>query len=104
MLGQYILVGQDPVHCLDPIQWGQWMETHDRVVRQEEYKGFWVSTIFLGLDHSFSDSPPVVFETMIFPSKKKLLELWCRRACTWGEALGHHMEAKREIDKGTVLK
>ena len=25
-----------------------------------------VSTVFLGLDHSFGDGPPLLFETMIF--------------------------------------
>lgn len=30
----------------------------------------WVSTVWLGLNHSFYDGPPLIFETMIFPRKK----------------------------------
>ena len=31
-------------------------------------KSYWVSTVWMGLDHSFSlgDHPPIIFETMVF--------------------------------------
>lgn len=37
-----------------------------RVVKQEKINNTEVSTIFLGLDHSFMSKIPVLWETMIF--------------------------------------
>lgn len=64
--GRYVL-GPDghPVPCADLLEWGRWFESADRVVRQDEVNGFLVSTVFLGLDHSFSGGPPVLWETMV---------------------------------------
>lgn len=46
-----------------------------------------VSTVFLGLDHSFGEGPPVLFETMVFGGKHNE-EQW--RYCTWDQAeVGH---------------
>jgi hypothetical protein len=42
----------------------------DAVIARDEVAGLWstttVSTVFLGLDHSWDDGPPLLFETMIF--------------------------------------
>ncbi len=46
-----------------------------------------ISTIFLTIDHSFNDGPPVLWETMIFGGANSD-EQW--RYCTYEEAkLGH---------------
>lgn len=38
-----------------------------KIVKQETTKdGMWVSTVWLGLDHSFGSGPPLIFETMVF--------------------------------------
>jgi hypothetical protein len=38
-----------------------------KVVVKEEIRGCQVSTVWLGIDHSFADNdPPVIFETMVF--------------------------------------
>jgi hypothetical protein len=34
-------------------------------------KGIWVSTVWLGLDHSFGDGPPLIFETMVYDEEGK---------------------------------
>jgi len=44
-----------------------------------------VSTVFLGLDHSWSDGPPLVFETMVLPEGEI-----CHRASTWEQAEQMH--------------
>ena len=31
--------------------------------------GKWISTVWLGLNHQYGDGPPLIFETMAFPSK-----------------------------------
>lgn len=60
--------------------WGEWFEDHDQrhvdtttipaKSRLLWWLGlrpdYWVSTIFLGLDHSFGPGPPLLFETMVF--------------------------------------
>lgn len=66
MNGQYILIGQTPVACPDLLEWARWFEDADRRVFETHVGPYWVSTVFLGLDHSFGHGPPVLFETMIF--------------------------------------
>ena len=68
MNGQYILVGQTPVECSNLLEWARWMEDADRRVAETIVGDYRVSTVFLGLDHSFrqNGAPPVLFETMIF--------------------------------------
>jgi hypothetical protein len=52
-----------------------------------------VSTVFLGIDHSFSairdngDHKPVLFETMVFGGKH---DQYQERYCTWDEAVAGH--------------
>jgi hypothetical protein len=42
------------------------MEDGGRRVARTEFEGGYVSTVFLGLNHAFTDGPPVLWETMIF--------------------------------------
>ena len=51
--------------------WAQMLEgrDHQRVAETTLPDGSWVSTVWLGLDHSFGDGPPLLFETMVFPSR-----------------------------------
>ena len=53
--------------------------------------GTWISAVWLGLDHRFgSDGPPLIFETMVFPSKSDLRESDCERYATEDEARAGH--------------
>jgi hypothetical protein len=66
---RYILVGQTAVPCEDLFEWGEWLETADRIVFQTDVGEYFVSTVFLGLDHGYPrGAPPILFETMIFLS------------------------------------
>lgn len=64
-------------------------------------KKYWVSTVWLGLDHSFSwsaDKPnpcPIIFETMIFNNSKDddSALSYQTRYCTEAEALEGHEKA-----------
>lgn len=71
-------------------------------MKQEHYKGFYVSTVFLGLDHSFGEGRPLWFETMVFKDGD-FSDLWCKRAETSQEALSYHAEGKDAIDRGEIL-
>lgn len=58
-----------------------------------------VSTVFLGIDHNFSDcGDPLLFETMIFD--KDWNSLYCERCSTWAEAEVHH---KAGIEYAKIL-
>lgn len=61
----------------------------DKVVEQTTLPdGKWVSTVWLGINHRFGDGPPLIFETMVFPSK--VSELDCERYSTEAQARAGH--------------
>jgi hypothetical protein len=48
-------------------EWAQWFENGDnRRIASDKILGIKVSTVFLGLNHSYGDGPDQWFETMIF--------------------------------------
>lgn len=52
----------------DLLTWARWFETANRHLAKDRISAkVWVSTVFLGLDHSFGEGEePVLWETMIF--------------------------------------
>ncbi len=69
----YILDGREVIPAKDVFEWADFFEVHSkRLIKQTDVKAFgrdycMVSTVFLGIDHSFmEDGPPLVFETMVF--------------------------------------
>ncbi len=81
-------------------------KTGDRkLLKQEHYKGYFISTVFLTLDHGYNESG-VHFETYVFKSDGKDVTSWCevwgRRAKSYEAALKDHQEAKDAIDNGTI--
>jgi hypothetical protein len=50
----------------------------------------WVSTVWLGINHSFGSGPPQIFETMVFPEEGVWDEEICERYATEEEALAGH--------------
>lgn len=86
----FILRGHEVVE-VEFMVWARWFETHARIVRQEWIpdQNFWVSTVFLGLDHSFSQrGAPLIFETMVFGPDGEDTEQF--RYSTWAEAEAGH--------------
>ena len=62
----YFLFGHEIVPC-DAFTWGMWHGMSNCVISRDEVGEVIVSTIFLGLNReSDPDSPPLVFETMVF--------------------------------------
>ncbi len=86
----YILEGKEIVECNDILKWGKWFQDADRHVAKTEKDDIRVSTVFLGIDHSFGEGKPLLFETMIFGGKHDE-EQW--RYSTWEEAEKGHVEA-----------
>jgi hypothetical protein len=96
--GNYVLEGRTPVRERDVIKWAEWYERSrrdgSRIVGNFKHNGIKVSTVFLGIDHSFGDGPPLLFETMIFGGED---DQTCWRFSTWEEAEAHHMATCREL-------
>jgi hypothetical protein len=89
----YILKDREPVAVESLEQWARWRAAEiDNHVADDTFGEVRVSTIFLGLDHSFGDGPPLLFETMIFGGKHDQ-EQW--RCSTWDEAQKQHADAVR---------
>lgn len=90
----------DPVPEYDVIKWAMWFEQagKDRVVAYTPIDGNEVvSTVFLGLDHSFSGGPPILYETMVFENdvQKDDFDHNQRRYHTREEAIEGHNEIVR---------
>ncbi len=90
MAGLYILKGKTPVECENVLEWAKEFENQNRIVGFSQVKKVRVSTIFLGLDHSFNGGKPVLFETMIFGGKHNEYQ---ERYSTWDEAVEGHKKA-----------
>lgn len=103
MIKQYILDGHEPVCCHSIIEWAKWFETAKRHVKNDKLdNGVKISTVFLGLDHSFGDSEPMLFETMVFGGK---LDQKMERYSTWDEAEEGHkkwLKKAKEVLAGEV--
>jgi len=52
---------------VDMMTWARWMNSAERIVKQETIGDYWISTVFLGLDHNYAEEgPPILWETMVF--------------------------------------
>jgi hypothetical protein len=89
MSDKYKLEGHEVIPVDDLLEWAHWFETAKRHVAYNEIDGnVQVSTVFLGLDHSFGGlGRPVLFETMVFGGP---LNGEQERYCTWDEAEAGH--------------
>ncbi len=76
LTGKYILDENGyPVEEPDLMKWSRWYENFkNRNIKQETVGNYFISTVFLGLDHSFDyceNNRPILFETMVFDERKK---------------------------------
>jgi hypothetical protein len=105
----------------DLMEWATWFETADRDVAKTETELHIISTVFLGLDHSFSrKGPPILFETMVFSRDAHPCDLFgrtvevhesldCFRYSSWDDAeAGHRATVSRvlkaEADAAKTVK
>lgn len=89
MNDKFILEGKTPVPA-SLEEWARWFEKSDRHVATDQVGDQFVSTVFLGLDHSFDHGPPLLFETMILGGKN---DQYQERCSTWDEAEKQHATA-----------
>lgn len=94
MNDKYILDadGRTPILCDDVLTWAAWFEKpeHRRVARTELPWGTVISTVFLALNHNWSDyGTPILWETMIFGGA---CDEFQRRYSSYRQALiGHNV-------------
>jgi hypothetical protein len=110
-----VLTEDGEVMECDLMTWAQWLEKNrsHRIIAQEELPGgYFLSTVFLGLNHQYAPrGKPLWFETMIFspPTGEVSLitgkvhkigaEVYCKRYSTLAEALAGHREAKETFQR-----
>ncbi len=67
MDGKYILEDGEVKPEPDLFVWAEWFEKNERCIDKTETDKYLISTVFLGIDHSFGvQGPPILFETMVF--------------------------------------
>jgi len=88
----YILVDRVPTPVEDVMEYYRWREEAEMQVALTRFQdGSYISTVFLGIDHSSNrlSGPPILFETMVFGGPKDGLK---RRYATWDEAETGHKQ------------
>lgn len=100
----YILTDHHIAVPCDLMTWARMFENPaNRIVARTLVGPVLVSTVFLGLDHSFGDGDPVLFETMVFDAEAD--DNWMCRYCTWEEAVrGHETTVKTTEDLVAAAK
>ena len=102
-VGQYILDADgNPQPEPDLFKWALWLENShkskgrdNRIVQQDHIGKIFISTVFLGLDHSFRRVGPPVFHG------EPLIDEYMDRYCTLDDAIAGHMKAV-ELVKQTL--
>lgn len=101
MSDKYILVGRQPTPCDDLLKWSRWYQENERHVGDETIGDVRVSTIFLGLDLSWGEGDPLLFETMVFGGEH---DQWQDRYATYEEAESGHKRVVNAITAGEALE
>lgn len=100
-------IDNNPVPCANVDEWSTWFENNQnrrRVALNTTENGFRVSTVFLGLDHRFSDiGDPLLWETMIF-EQGDWCDLYCARYSSYADAVEGHKKALDLATSGKIDK
>jgi len=111
LLDRYILKNKKVTPVKSIKEWGIWLENpENRTVSQTRLgNGYFVSTVFLGIDHNFSPhGEPLVFETMVFDHMKRSFDrgndLDMERYSTWNEAEKGHKEYVKKWKRKNVWR
>jgi hypothetical protein len=80
-------------------RWAKWFKSpDDRVLFQTTIGPRRVSTIFIGLDHSFTGNMPLLWETAMFEGKDDL-PIEITRHATYDQALAAHTQTVIELQE-----
>jgi hypothetical protein len=90
----------------DLIEWAITFERVDKHVGYDEVSGFIVSTVFMGINHTWGHGRPHWFETIVFrqmDNKRmlgRLIDQW--RYATLEEARSGHKAAVEAVQRGEI--
>ena len=98
----YILDDDNKPVAISGMVFNEWITANPlkKLVKQEYVNEVWVSTVFLGLDHSYVKGKPILWETMIFEGS---LDVYQERYTSHEEALTGHEFAVQMV-KNDILK
>ncbi len=100
----YTLDEENNVVPCDLIEWGTFLKSKKKIVKQEYVGDKWISTVFIGLGHNWEEDGELhVFETMVFNRKKGQplgSEIYCERYGTYQAALEGHKRAVEWVKGG----
>ena len=101
----YILdENKNPIPVEDVNEWARMFDkTVDRIVKKTTTSNnHYVSTVFLGLDHSWTPGTIHIFETIIF-SEDKDVDEYQERYSTWQEAEEGHDKIVKSLKDGSFV-
>lgn len=87
----YVLQDKEPVPCPNLLEWSRIMVDTDPQIGWAVIGPFSISTVFLGVDVSFRNGPPQLFETMVFTAGADAT--FIGRCATWAAAEDMHQAA-----------
>lgn len=99
-MGHYILDDNKELVEVDLYTWGAWFESiENRRVASTYINDYHISTVFLGINHSYHDKgEPLVYETMVFSPSGD--DSYMERYHTWDEAVKGHEIACGWVKQG----
>lgn len=76
------------------LEWAKKFEdkVYSRVAETTLPNGTWISTVWMGRNHSYDGGPPLIFETMVFPSKDDIGDMDMDRYSTLEDAMAGHIQ------------
>lgn len=77
-------------------RWVEFMQSDERIVAKTRIGDVLVSTVFLGVDHSWGKGLPILFETMVFGGSCDE-DTW--RYSSWDDAEAGHNATVRKVEK-----
>lgn len=91
----YKLVNKKPVPVRNIEDMDQVFGCKEWRVASNDYHGYWVSTVFLPVDHGFGRSQkPILFETMIFHGSTSIAY---KRCSSWDDAIQQHKDMMYQL-------
>lgn len=84
----------EPIAEPDIMKWTQWFDKAERHVGYTTIGDSTISTVFLGVNHSFASGAPVVWETVVFCGKLNQERKLCSGSREQAEAMHARMVEK----------
>src|SRR5579863_7102806 len=99
--GTYYLNEDKSITPCDIMKWSKQFssmsDNNERHVGDDLIGDIRVSTVWLGADQGGIDGKPLLFETMVFPSKHSPRDIYYGRYSTWNEAVEGHKKAMQWV-------